>query len=313
MRAFVVRDNQPHRLTIAQVPEPTAKANEVIVRVHAFSLNRGEVSRVAAGHPFYPEDTIPGWDVAGVVVAAAKDGTGPAIGAHVAGLARNFGAWAERVALTTDLVVSLPDDVSFERASALPVAGLTALRAVEAGGPLLGRRVLVTGAAGGVGGAAAQLAHLAGAHVTGVVSAPARATGLYALGVDEIVTELSAQGPSFDVLIESAGGASLAAALTRVAPGGTVVSLGNSSGQLTTFDASAFYVRGGATVNALHLLLELDRRASGVRDLGTLLDLMRHNRFDPRIERVSDWRECHSLIDDLMARKLQGKAVLVID
>ena len=116
----------------------------------------------------------------------------------------------------TDLLAELPDDVSFEAASTLPVAGITAIRALEVGGALLGRRVLVTGAAGGVGRLAIQLAHRAGAHVTGVVRNAERGAGLRELGADELITTLEPDGENFDLLLESVGGASLAAALTRV-------------------------------------------------------------------------------------------------
>ena len=109
------------------------------------------------------------------------------------------------------------------------MAGLTALFALEAGGPLLGRRVLVTGAAGGVGRFAVQLAHNAGAHVTGVVRSLERGEGLRELGADELITELTPEGDPFDLLIESVGGASLGAALARVAPRGTVVAFGAST------------------------------------------------------------------------------------
>ena len=78
------------------------------------------------------------------------------------------GAWAELAAVGTDWLAELPDAVSFEQAAALPVAGMTALRALEVGGFVLGKRVLVTGASGGVGRFAIQLAKLAGAHVTAI-------------------------------------------------------------------------------------------------------------------------------------------------
>ena len=81
----------------------------------------------------------------------------------------NPGAWAERVAVRTDALAALPDAVSFGQAATLPVAGLTALWALERGGLLLDKRVLVTGASGGVGHLACQLARQAGAQVVGAV------------------------------------------------------------------------------------------------------------------------------------------------
>src|SRR5918997_1699089 len=103
-------------------------------------------------------------------------------------------------------------------APTLPIAGLTILRAFDVAGSLLGRRVLITGASGGVGQFAIQLAEMSGATVTGVRSAE-EASG------------------AFDLILESAGGRSFAAAIDLVARGGVVVSIGNSSEEETTFNA----------------------------------------------------------------------------
>ena len=97
------------------------------------------------------------------------------------------GAWAERVAVPVEHLAELPEAVSFEQASTLPVAGLTALRSLELGGFIVGKRVLVTGASGGVGRFAIQLAKLAGAHVTAVAR---RTDGLAQLGADDVLPEL---------------------------------------------------------------------------------------------------------------------------
>src|SRR5207302_8531503 len=98
----------------------------------------------------------PGWDIAGVVAEAAADGSGPKRGTRVVGLVAS-GAWAERAAVGTQMLADLPDEVSYEAASTLPVAGLTARKAVEMS-VIDGHRVAITGAAGGVGRFAVQLA-----------------------------------------------------------------------------------------------------------------------------------------------------------
>jgi NADPH:quinone reductase len=294
MRALVADGSG---VSFAEAPDPQVDAAHALVEVKAVSLNRGEVRRLPARKP----GTIPGWDIAGVLA----DGT------RVVGLA-DEGGWAELAALPTDRLAVLPDDVSFEAASTLPVAGLTALRALEVGGPLLGRRVLVTGAAGGVGRFAVQLAHRAGAHVTGVVRNAERGEGLRELGADELITELEPEGESFDLLLESVGGASLAAALTRVAPQGTVVAFGASSPDPTTFDVSRFYGRGGARLYGLRVFDEIRRHASGVRDLTLLVDELAAGRLDPQIDLVTSWDDYASAITALMERRVAGKAVLTV-
>src|SRR5207247_11243489 len=106
-----------------------------------------------------------GWDLGRVLEGAAADGTGPTAGERVLGFLRE-GACAQRVAVSKNALAELPEKVTFSQAATFPVAGLTALLALAKGGPLLGKRVLVTGATGGVGDFAVQLARLSGAHVT---------------------------------------------------------------------------------------------------------------------------------------------------
>src|SRR5689334_9753032 len=211
MRALVADRSAPSGVSVTEAPDPEPGRDEALIEVRAVSLNRGEVRRM----PLRMEGTIPGWDVAGVVRAAAPDGSGPSEGARVVGLA-DEGGWAELAAVPANPIAELPGDVSFEAASTLPVAGLTAVRALTVGGMLLGRRVLITGAAGGVGRFAIQLAHHAGAHVTGVVRNEVRGEGLKELGADELITEITPEGEHFDLILESVGGASLGAALARV-------------------------------------------------------------------------------------------------
>ena len=207
----------------------------------------------------------------------------------------------------------MPDAVDFGAAATLPVAGLTAVRALAVPGPLLGRRVLVTGAAGGVGRFAIQLAVRGGAGVTGVASSPERAEGLTELGADVVVGDLSPDGEPFDVILESVGGSSLAAALARVAPWGTVVTFGNSSSEQTTFDVSPFYALPGAKLYGLRVFDELDRHASGVRDLRFLAECVADGTVDPQIGLVTSWEEAGEALQALIERRVRGKAVLMLD
>ncbi|MBV8777280.1 MAG: oxidoreductase, partial [Alphaproteobacteria bacterium] len=195
-------------VAVREVAEPAPKPNEAVVAVHAFSLNRGEMRLFQVR----PEGWRPGQDIAGVVLRQAADGSGPASGARVVCLT-DWEGWAERAAVPSHRLAPLADHVSFGVAAALPVAGLTALRTLRHGAPLIGRRVLVTGAAGGVGNLAVQLAARSGARVTAVVGNAKRAHVLDGLGAAEIVHRIEDASGRFAVILESAGGASLAAAI----------------------------------------------------------------------------------------------------
>src|SRR2546425_2384190 len=126
MKALVASPGAAGNISMIDVDEPEARPNQALVDVKAASLNRGEVRALQGAEPGWR----PGWDVAGVVAKAAAEGNGPHEGTRVVGLVWS-GAWSERVAVPTHMLAPLPDDVSFEAAATLPVAGLTARRAVE--------------------------------------------------------------------------------------------------------------------------------------------------------------------------------------
>jgi len=147
----------------------------------------------------------PGWDLAGVVEQAAADHSGPPAGARVVGFVPG-GAWSEAVAVPTNALAQLPDNVSFAQAATLSVAGLTALYALEQNGSVLGLRVLVTGASGGVGHLAVELARQAGAFVVASVrrherEKHARAAGAHEVVIGDEASAASRFGP-FDLIIE---------------------------------------------------------------------------------------------------------------
>src|SRR5437588_3106471 len=246
--AVVNTPSAPIPVELREVAEPQPAADEAIVEVHAFSLNRGELALLASR----PEGWRPGQDIAGVVVQAAADGIGPREGTRVVALVDGAG-WAQRVAAPTARMAVLPDNVSFASAATLPVAGLTALRLVRLGGALLGRRALITGAAGGVGRFAVQLAALAGAEVTGVVGRPERASGLAERGATAVVTHIQEAEGVFDLILESVGGSSLAGAISKVAPGGTIAVFGYTSTQQTPLSFANFVAPAGPRLSSFFI------------------------------------------------------------
>lgn len=305
MRALVSRPDRPFA-ELADVPDPRPDPDQAVVAVRALSLNRGECKRLATMEP----RTAAGWDLAGEVVQAAANGTGPPVGARVVGLVPS-GAWAQRATVATEFLAQLPDQVSFEQAAALPVAGLTALRALELGGYMVGKRVLVTGASGGVGRFAIQLAKLAGARVIAVAR---RTGGLIALGADETLSEIEPTGPDFDVILDAIGGPVLGICLQRVAPRGIVVSFASTLTEPVTYPTRELFSRApGARLYGLYLFAELQYTRSASADLRRLADLVAAGRLDPQIDVTHSWDRAADAIDALLDRRVAGKAVLTVD
>ena len=307
-RAIVVDPSAPGRLVIAPVADPAPERAEAVVRVRAISLNRGEVRRsgmAAAGWR-------PGWDLAGVVDVAAADGSGPRVGARVVGVVLE-GAWAERVAVPTHALAELPDKVTFSQAATFPVAGLTALHALAKGGAILGRRVLITGATGGVGDFAVQLARLAGAHVTASVRRDDQVAAVRTLGAHEVIVgDEIPSSPKYDLIVESVGGRTLGTALAALQRAGTCVTLGVSASADVTFNARDFFVAGRTTLYGLYLFTELlaERASVGLRRLA---ELVVTGQLSPHVSLERPWTEIGQVAQDLMARRFPGKAVLTLE
>jgi len=174
-----------------------------------------------------------GSDAAGMVVQAAAEGSGPAAGVRVVALTPR--AFVERVAVQAGALAEVPPSVDLAQAAALPVAGVAALRALRAAGAVLGKRVLVTGASGGVGRFAVQLAAQAGAHVIASVGSAARGEGLAKAGADEVLVGLDGVNQPVDVVLDNVGGAQLVTAWELLAPGGSLQSIGWASGEPAVF------------------------------------------------------------------------------
>lgn len=289
---------------IHEVPEPLPAPNEALVEVHAFSLNRGELRLMQAR----PEGWRPGQDISGVVLRQAADGSGPKSGTRVVALSDDAG-WAERAAVPAHRLAALGDNVRFEEAAALPVAGLTALRTLRHGAPLLGKRVLVTGAAGGVGHMAVQIAARSGAHVTAVVGNPER--GRHVRGADAVITGIDQAEGRFGLILEAVGGASLAAAIARVEAKGAVVIFGNSSGEPTAINFRDFAAHPNARIQSFsYFTSEAEDRFAP--DLALLAALVAEGSLKLALVE-SSWRDVAQIGPRLRDRRVAGKAVFRVE
>jgi NADPH:quinone reductase-like Zn-dependent oxidoreductase len=305
MRGFITDRTARAGLRFADdLSEPEPAAGEFLLDVRAYADNPGETKLIEAR----PDGWRPGQDVAGVVLAPAADGSGPPTGTRV--VARvDWEGWAERVAVPVHRSAVLDERVGDDQAATLPIAGLTALRALRVGGALLGRRVLVTGATGGVGQFAVQLAVLSGATVTAHVSGDERAAQARALGAHQVVTCLQDPdlGP-FHLVLDGVAGPLLAQAVRLLAPDATAVVYGGHNGP-TELRLRDFATRGhNARVQGF--VSEHPEETKG-EDLAILVSLVADGRLRPVIGRVEDWSRTPDVFEAWAKREFRGKGVLL--
>ncbi|MFJ6751533.1 zinc-binding dehydrogenase [Streptomyces sp. NPDC091266] len=300
MRALVVDHSAAGRLALGTVPDPVPGPDEALVKIAAISLNYGELPKSDDA----AEGTVPGWDAAGVVERAAANGRGPQPGDRVVTWGLNAG-WAELRAVPVGELAVLPAAVTFADAAALPVAGLTALRALRTAGVRPGQRVAITGASGGVGRFAVQLAHLAGAEVYALVGSPARGAGLAALGADHVLTGAEGIDTPVDVVLDNVGGSLLAELLGHIAPDGKVISIGATSGEPTPIQPYQL------VLNRL-TLVGIQAGGDTGADLGHLVRLLAEGRLQPSVDRVDSWEQAGKTALALLDREIRGKAVLTV-
>jgi NADPH:quinone reductase-like Zn-dependent oxidoreductase len=309
MKAWMATGKPDEPLMLSDVPEPAPGADEVIVRVEAYSVNRGEMFALNGvyGTPA-PEGWRPGQDIAGTVIQAAPDGSGPAAGTRVTAHPQAAG-WAERAAVPVSRLAELPGGFPAEVAAALPLAGLTALRLVRAGGNLAGRAVLLTGASGGVGHFLTELAAGNGAQVTVVAGTAERGRRLAELGAQTAVRDVSdATGP-FDIIMESVGGKSLSAAMAKLSPGGTLLWYGQAGLEPSVLD---FFQLFQVTPVTLRHFPHWVSDTTDAEDLAALVRMTAAGRLHPEIGRSADWTQTAALLNDVYQRRVRGHAVLTI-
>jgi NADPH:quinone reductase-like Zn-dependent oxidoreductase len=307
LKALVNKGEGGMSVELDEVPEPSPRPNEALVEVRAVAVNRGELRLLKARDAGWR----PGQDVAGVVVEQASDGSAPPVGTRVVAWPEQAG-WAEKVAVPTSHLAHLADHVGFPEAATLPIAGMTALRALRLGGHLAGKRVLVTGAAGGVGRFAVELAAGSGATVTGVAADQARAIGLEEIGTSNITFGLDDLEGPFDLILDAAGGPSLEAAVRLIAPGGDIVVYGNSSDTAAHISFGDFRGHALARITAF-FVYESGAPPTFGEDLQTLADMVADGRLHPQIGLEVPWTEANSAFAALANRQVNGKAVLLVE
>ncbi|MFD0413236.1 zinc-binding dehydrogenase [Streptomyces sp. NPDC127108] len=308
MRALLVDPTAPAGLRLGSAPDPQPAPHQALVRVAATSLNHGEVAIVAPGAA---PGTVLGWDAAGYVERAAADGSGPPAGTPVVTLGE-AGGWAELRAVDTRFMGVVPDGADLGAISTIPVAGASALRALHRVGPLLGRRILVTGATGGVGRYAVQLARQGGAYVVAATGDPAgRGEMLRGLGAHAVVSDPAEVEGVVDGVVDLVGGRQLVAAYEKLAEGGVLVAVGHSGGDGEHFAHGVLYGDQGRHDRSVVSFFLLG--CGGLaRDLEWLAGEVAGGRLDAGEAWRGAWGDAGAAVAALRGRRLHGKAVLEV-
>jgi NADPH2:quinone reductase len=307
MKALTATGNPSELVTISEVPEPTPGPDEVLVEVEAFSVNRGEALTLSGAYgPPAAAGSVPGQDVVGTVLAGGPGNltVGQRVVGHPAG-----GGWAERVAVPLSALTVLPESVPTLQAATLPLAGITALRLLRETDRAAGRRVLLTGASGGVGHFTTELAALSGMEITAVTASAERGERLLALGAAHVVHAVEEAEGLFDYVLESVGGETFGTAISRLTPGGTVIWLGQASLVPVTLD---FFALLAVTPFTIRHFPHWVATTTDAEDLATLVDLVDAGKLHPEVGRSADWSETASVLADVVDRRVRGNAVLTI-
>lgn len=300
-------------LRLEDVERPVVEDDQILVRVHASSVNSVDC-RLARATPFLvrfmggmrtPRDPAFGRDAAGVAEAVGKDVTDVAVGDEVFGA--RVGAFGEYVSGKN--FVRKPANLNFEQAAAVPVAALTALQAVrDAGRVKAGERVLINGAGGGVGSFAVQVAKALNAHVTGVTSSD-KIQLVKDAGADEVldrrVTDYTSSA-KYDVIVDCGGDRSISANVRALAADGRYLIVGAHKGVLVRLIA-------GSLRRRLFKQPIIGVQA-GVRreDLETLRGMIEAGQITPVIDRTFALEDASAAVAYAETHQASGKVVVVI-
>ncbi|MFJ7218040.1 NAD(P)-dependent alcohol dehydrogenase [Amycolatopsis sp. NPDC098790] len=319
MKAIVQdRYGSPDVLEFRDVDRPSPGAGEVLVRVHAAGVDPG-VWHLTTGEPYLlrllgfglrrPKQPVRGLDFAGTVEEVGDGVSRVRPGDEVFGVCA--GAFAEYAVAKQDLVAAKPARLSFEQAAAVMISGGTALQAVRDTGRVQpGQRVLVIGAAGGVGSFAVQLAKAFGADVTGVCST-AKTDLVRTLGADHVVdyTREDFAGRRYDLIVDTAGLRSLSALRRALTPRGTLVIVGGENGGKWLGGIQRVLRAALLSPFVGHRLRGLVATERGA-DLDDLRDLIEAGKLTPALDRTYPLADAAAAIGHLHAGRAAGKVVL---
>jgi NADPH2:quinone reductase len=266
MRAVTIEDG---KLAIREHPDPVPGAGELLVRVRAAGLNGADLHQLRGGYPAPPGSPadIPGLDVAGEVAGTGRDVTRFQVGDRVMAVVGG-GGQAELALVHERLAMPVPDALSWPEAGGFPEVFTTAHDALFTQcGLQLGERVLVHGAAGGVGSAGVQLAAAAGAMVTATVRNPEHHRAVAELGAERVIAPGEPYGGPFGVILELVGAPNFPANLEALATGGRISVIGTGAGARIELHLGALMMRHARLLGSTLRSRPLEQKAEAARQV----------------------------------------------
>ncbi len=321
MKAFVYTQyGSPDVLQPKEVAKPTPKDNEVLIKVYSASLNAAD-KLMLAGTPFIarfdfglfkPKNIILGADVAGRVEAVGKSVTQFKVGDEVFGdiSGDGLGGFAQYVCATERCFVLKPASLSFDVASSVPLAAVTALQGLRKGNLKAGQKVLINGASGGVGTFALQIAKAMGAEVTAVCST-SKIEMVRSLGADHVIDytkeDFTKNGQHYDLILGANGNRSIFEYKRSLAPKGAYVMVGGTMSQI--FQAlilgSLVSEKDGRTLS--NLMAQPNQA-----DLLFVTELITSGKVTPVIDPIYPFAEVPKAFAHLITGRAKGKLVISI-
>jgi NADPH:quinone reductase-like Zn-dependent oxidoreductase len=323
MKAIVYKKyGSPDVLEVTEVEKPVPNNNQVLVKVHAASVNFGNLV-LLKGEPFLarfafgllkPKYSIPGGDMAGTVEAVGKDVTQFQPGDEVFGdlSSSGWGAFAQYVAVPEIALALKPDNLSFEEAAAAPMAGVTALQGLRDKGKIQpGQKVLINGASGGVGTFAVQIAKAWGAEVTGVCSTR-NLDILQSLGADHIIDytkeKFTENKNTYDLILGVNGHQPLLDYKRALRPNGIFIHVGGSVSQMfQAMTAGAWISKTSSKKMGTFL------QRANQKDLVIMKELMESGKVKPVIDRQYTLSEVSDAFKYFEGGHAQGKVVITVE
>ncbi|MDB4968196.1 MAG: NADPH:quinone oxidoreductase [Myxococcales bacterium] len=324
MRAVVCKTfGSPEELVVEELPSLSASSGQAVVRVRACGVNFPDTLIIAGKYQFRPEPPFsPGGEVAGEVASVGEGVTNVKVGDRVIAL-MPWGGYAEEVVTDAARLVPIPDGVDFVQAAAtLTTYGTTYYALADRAAMQKGERLLVLGAAGGVGLAAVQLGKLMGARVIAAASSPDKLEICRANGADDLIdyaaddlkerVKAVTGGAGADVVYDPVGGKYSEAALRATAWNGRLLVVGFAAGEIPKIPLNLTLLKGAAILGVFWGQFTMREPARALAQFQQLLAWVAEGKLSPHIHATPPLAEAPAALRTLLDRKVQGKIVLVV-